>query len=494
MRSRMYTVVLTFASVAGAVAAPPVSKPYPFQVPPAKAIPIIGKLTDPADKPVALCELELKLFADAGDGKLDEVSFAEACLIASGVTDQASLKGYLKKIEEIEAGARKACDGATTVHEKGKRLLEYLHAGPMAKGYLSHQTDLHTVLDTGKFNCVSSAVLYNVIGRRLGLDCWAIEIPEHVFSYIHDGEKRYDVETTNKLGFDPSRDPEARKKVMPAGKAYMPERHAKDRREINDLQLAAVICSNQEVELGKQHKHAEAIRACFRTLCLDPTHEQAAHNALAHFTNWGNDLMKEEKFEQALVVIGVGLELAPKDHGLLNNRKVAWVHYADAKLKNGTPAEALAILRRAAKQIGEKELQSAEADLFLRRGQELLKAGKWDEALALGAEGLKLTEGDQREKVRSWRNGLFLNKSNDRVKKGEYEAALNVLKEGQMLDPTYKGFQQNTLATYDNWADTFMKKKDWAGAIEIYRKGLKELPDDKHLAHNLKYCEQQAKK
>src|SRR5262249_15188578 len=133
-------------------------------------------------------------------------------------------------------------------------------------------------------------------------------------------------------------------------------------------------------------------------------------------------------------------------------------------------------------------------DLFLRRGEELLKAGKWDEALALGAEGIKLVAGEQREKVSSWRNGLFLNRSNECLNKGDYAAALEVLKQGQALDPAYKGFRQNTLATYDSWADSFMKKNDWNGAIEVYRKGLKELPDDKHLAHNLKYCEQQAKK
>src|SRR5262249_34045726 len=159
MRTRLASLAVALVWTASAAAAPPAPKPYPFQVPPEKALPIIGKLEDPAGKPVALSELELKLFADAADGKLDSTSFSEACLIASGVTDPAKLKEYLAKLDAIEADARKALEGAKTTHEKGKKLLEFLHTGPMAKGYLSHQTDLHTVLDTGKFNCVSSAVL-----------------------------------------------------------------------------------------------------------------------------------------------------------------------------------------------------------------------------------------------------------------------------------------------------------------------------------------------
>ena len=43
-----------------------------------------------------------------------------------------------------------------------------------------------------------------------------------------------------------------------------------------------------------------------------------------------------------------------------------------------------------------------------------------------------------------------------------------MLEQGQVLDPEFKGFHQNTVATYSMWAETFMKKKDWAGAIAIY--------------------------
>ena len=39
-----------------------------------------------------------------------------------------------------------------------------------------------------------------------------------------------------------------------------------------------------------------------------------------------------------------------------------------------------------------------------------------------------------------------------------------------------------------------MDRKDWKAAIEIYDKGLADLPGDSTLKQNRKYCEQQLKK
>jgi hypothetical protein len=61
-------------------------------------------------------------------------------------------------------------------------------------------------------------------------------------------------------------------------------------------------------------------------------------------------------------------------------------------------------------------------------------------------------------------------------------------------DPADDRFRNNAIAVYDSWAEPLMKKKDWAGAIGIYRKGLEQFPGDSHLTNNLQYCEQEQKK
>src|SRR5262245_24745392 len=134
---------------------------------------------------------ELALFADARDGKLDDVSFAEAALLASGVTDAAKRRKYLERIDTLEVEARRATATVKTPSEKGQLLLKWMHGGPLKpKGYKILDSDLGTVLDRGTFNCLSSVVLYHVIGgRRLGLPLGAVENPGtrgHVWAVIHD--------------------------------------------------------------------------------------------------------------------------------------------------------------------------------------------------------------------------------------------------------------------------------------------------------------------
>jgi tetratricopeptide (TPR) repeat protein len=367
--TRLRLAVLALILVAGPAAAAPTG--YPFAVAPDKAFDTLAGLEAVSGQKFGPTADELALFAEARDGRWTKFSFADACLAASGVTDPAARRAYLARLDTIEADARNVLTGADTAAARGERLLRFLHAGPMARGYKSEQTDLHTLLDTGTFNCVSSAVLYNVIGRRLGLDLRAVEVPGHVFSVLYDGDRRIDVETTNKDGFDP--DAAAREKVAKAtGKAAVKERHAGHRREVGEAALAAIIAYNHGVTLTKAKNYHEAILANVRALALDRDNPSAAGNAIADLTNW--------------------------------------------------PAE-------------------------------LSKAGKYAEALAVLAVGRSLV-GDGKES------------------------------KGGVL-------RTNTVAVFDAWAQGHMKRGEWADAIRVYEQGLKALPGDKHLAHNLGYCRQE---
>jgi hypothetical protein len=178
---------------------------YKFKESPAKALDVLQRLQGSASLKLSISPDEASLFADARDGKLDQWSFAEAALLASGVPAAEQRKAYLERMATIEAEARRATTAAKDPFAQGQALLKYLHSGPMAKGYSAAQTNVSTILDTGKFNCVSSAALYNILGRRLGLDMRAVEVPDHAFSILYDGTAHADVETTTAAGFNPAR-------------------------------------------------------------------------------------------------------------------------------------------------------------------------------------------------------------------------------------------------------------------------------------------------
>jgi tetratricopeptide (TPR) repeat protein len=478
-----FTIINIVLAVRLSFGGEPGANGYPFQLTPDKAITSVEKL----DKKQILTDDERNLFEAVRMGKLDKWSFADMCLIASGVTDTAKRKEYAAKLDGIETEARKAVADAKTLDEKGDRLLKFLHAGPMKGGYESKQTDLHTILDKGTFNCVSATALYNVIGRRLGLDIIAVEVPEHVFSVLRDGDRRMDVETTSPNGCNP-KDLTTPKGTTPA------DRYAGQRREVGELGLASVIACNHGVVLADKKQFTEAILANFRSLSLDSSNPPAAQNVRAAFTSWSLNLAKETKYEEALTVVALGLEVAPKDSVLLNNYKVFWSQYAENLMKAGKGDDALAILRRAAKAIPDDDFEARQAELYIREGQKLAEGDKWEEAIALYTTGLGKVDKKAVENLKNARVGLYLNWSVKVGNKGEFDAAIEILKKGMTLEPKNAGILNNTLATYDAWAVSYMKKSDWAGAIAVYEKGLAQLPGDSHLTGNLAYCKQEQAK
>ena len=301
-RLALAAVVLT----GGLVAAAP---PGPLAVPPAEAIDKLARLD--GGKP-ALTEDERRLFQTARGGKFDRAAFSEACLIAGGVTDARDRKKYLDRLDAIEAAARKATAGSGSVAEDGQRLLRFLHAGPMAKGYRTEQSDLHVLLDTGEFNCVSSAVLYTVMGQRLGIDVRAVQLPGHVFSVLVTRDRKIDVETTSPRGFDV--DP-----LRPHGPAKA-DRPREQRREVGPPGLAGVVAFNRGVGLFHNKRYAAAARANAFALGLDPGSPGAAGNLVAALGRWVVDLAGAGKCEQALAVVATGRELMPDEPKL---RKLA---------------------------------------------------------------------------------------------------------------------------------------------------------------------------
>jgi tetratricopeptide (TPR) repeat protein len=487
-RTRITFAIIALVFAAGfASAAKPNTKGFPFHLPPDRAVAAVEKLDAVSGKNIALTDDERKLFEDARDGKLDNASFAEACLIASGVTDTAKRKEYLAKLDAIEADVRRAVEGATTAREKAGRLLKYLHEGPMKGGYESKQTDLHTILDTGKFNCVSSAVLFNVIGRRMGLDLSAVEVPQHVFSLLRDRGQAIDVETTSPIGVDP--------KGVKTPKGSTPaDRYAGKRREVGELGLAAVIAYNHGVGMLEGKQYHEAMMASLRALCLDPTSPSAAQNTRAAFVKWELELDHAGRFEEALVVLAAGLELDPKESALVNNHKLLWHRYAQSRMKTGKVDEALEIMRRAAKAVPSEDYETKQAFLFIEPAQDLSKAGKWDEALKLYNEALGKVDKKAAVKIRDARTGLFLNRSVAAIEKGEFETALGILKDGAKLEPKDSRIKNNMTVVYDRWANGYAEKGDWARAIEVYEKALSQLPGDSHLKNNLAYCKQEQSK
>ena len=255
--------------VLGGIGAP--ASHYAFNEAPAKAFDVLARLQASSSLKITIPPDEADLFADVKNRRFSKWSFDEAALLASGITDAGKRKAYLSKLDNLETGARAAVSAAKTAFEKGEKLLTWLHGkdGPLGKGYAAQQTDLSVILDSGTFNCVSFATLYNVLGRRLGLDVRAIEVPDHAFSILYDGTNNADVETTTSSGFNPARDQAAQEQFEKrTGFRYIADSHRDQRREIREAGLVAIVYA------GGPWRRTGPAKALSRSLaCQLPGHE-----------------------------------------------------------------------------------------------------------------------------------------------------------------------------------------------------------------------------
>lgn len=458
---------------------PPATR-YEFKESPAKAFEVLERLKRMVN--VTLSEDEQSLFADAADGRLDDWSFADAALVASGVTERSERNVYLKKLNILETMAREALADATSPFDRGQRLLELLHAKVMVGGYVAKQTDLSTVLDTGEFNCVSSATLYNVLARRLKLDARAIEVPDHAFSIVYDGARHADVETTNERGFNPSRDPRALEQLhQQTGFRYMPDQHPEKRREIRETGLIGIIYYNHGVVHSDQGQYADALVRYFCALSLDAEFASSVKNVLTTLANWSAELGREEEFEDALAVVNVGLELAPSDAALLNNRKVIWQSRVETAVAAGDDDRALALLRQADEQVADGNFKAMQSWVFLKPAEELVEQLRWDEAQQLAESGIPKVDADAKDELLQWRQGLFSRWANAHMEERGYASASAVLQRGLSLWPDQSQLAGNLAYLAQEWSRDTLKQKGPERAEAILATLLDQQPDSEPL-------------
>jgi tetratricopeptide (TPR) repeat protein len=438
---------------------------YAFSETPARVIDILSRLETVSGVTLAVTPDEKLAFEKAKAGRLDPATFADVALLASGATDPVKRKEYLRRIDALEAKARAAVATIPNPSERADALLRWLHREALAKGYRSEQTNLSVILDDHTFNCVSSAVIYNIIALRLGLDVRAIEVPDHAFSIVYQGTTHMDVETTNPLGFNPARDPRQIEKFEKmTGFHYIPEAHRDERREITEAGLAALIYYNKGVELGRTKHHHDALLAYFRAMSLDPEFASAAKNALATLANWSIELSEEQKWQQALDVAAVGLTLAPKDAGLADNQHAIWNRWGMSLIDAGQPDEAIAVFKRAATALPKGGFESLQAWVYIKPGEDSIKARNWQAAFTATEAGLTKLDPVPREELVTWRANLFPRWISSETEDGHFDVAASVLSRALTETPDDKRLDEMAGYLGQEWA-----KK---ASTEGYSKGL----------------------
>jgi tetratricopeptide (TPR) repeat protein len=486
-------VALTLATGAARGETPKVKK-YPFANPPLEVHDRLGKAdvgpVEPfsADDRKLLAEFwDKRTAAPAKDIPQADDAAVTAHLLASGVSDPKARAAYLKKFNELVDAARKATAGAKTDAEKADQLLRFLHKNVMAKGYEEDQTTLHGIFDTGKYNCVSSASLYFLVGTRLGLTLRPVLIPGTSYSAGHaaadliDGDKRIQVEPTNPEGYDwPA------KLKKPGVRVIGPQPDRKKGYDSDGFGLAASAASNLGITAAKADppRPVESIRWQVIALVFDPTDDTAENNMLAAVINWGLKFDKQDKFADALKVYEFGRAALGSHKQLDHNYHVVWTHRLDEVFGAGQVKDGLKLLPQAAAAFPKDKKFADAAEWVSRAASRKAKKDGWAAGLMFADAALKELTGKAAASVRGWKDYARRQWSQDLLDKGDTDGSLKVIADGLAETPDSKELLAGLSYHTHKALEYLDSEKGTAAAVAHFKELCEKFPKVKEVRAN----------
>lgn len=432
---------------------------------------------------------EVRLFADAADGRWDEHSLLRAALIASGVHDARSLNGYQKQMAALAAELRKTIGpGNDSDRRSARAVFEFMHGRILTGGYQLDCTDLTLALDQGRFNCVSASVLFNCLADNFGLNAAGLEIPGHAMSRLVLAEETLDVETTCPEWFRLIDDP--KKQAVMVERTLGAETAGRSRgsaRVVSPVELVATIYYNRGVDFLSEERFADAIGANAKALRLDPSSETARGNLLATLNNWAIALASEERFVEAAQRLDRGFALDPTYATFKANYVHVHHQWAEQHARAGRFQAAMNVLTQAeAKRPNEEYFPPAKSDLCRRWVRSLLESGSPNDVFAL-FDRLRKSEAApwgrlaliETEEIN--RYGLAL------IEQERFDEAVVILDRALARRPDSPGLSDNRLSAVMRWAQSAFSHGDWAEAIR--RTTFGAVPGGLHesLANNVRY-------
>ena len=295
---------------------------------------------------------------------------AEAGLVASGVSPE-RMESYIGRLRETFESLRSRSEKIQDPALRAESILPFLHR-TLFKEYREDATTVDGVVDTGYFNCVSSAVVYLLAARVFVLPMKGVQTPDHAFCVLTVAGRDIDVETTNPFGFDPGTSKQFHSSFTKTTKfAYVPPQDYARRKTITEKDLVGLILHNRAVFMQSQGRHLEALRLAVDRVTGFPGAD--AREFLADCAaNAVSDLSRRSDWPGALAAAEGALALAASEPKLLELRRTAAYNFAvDAHNRFATRYNARDYI--GARAILEEALRRLPDDPILRKDLAELK-------------------------------------------------------------------------------------------------------------------------
>ena len=438
------------------------------------------------------------------------VEYAQISLWASDDTSAATLDriraaaSALNSSSELPSGGR----------ERAEFILTYMHSN-ILRSYSLYQTRVDTIFTNGRFNCVSSAVLYMILCESAGINTSAVVTRDHAFVIVHIDGQDIDVETTNRYGFDPGSRREFHDNFGTlTGFAYVPAHNYRDRRTISKIELVSLIFINRIADHERQNRYADSVPVAI---------DRAALLLGADYSSASQIDNSESLFEDPRKVVmdrlfnyGASLLRANREEdGIL------WATAASARYANSERWQEFmfaAVNNRITRFLRERDINAGAARNFLEDKKNILTSGNYAQldTILVDAELLKraneirgAVDGDSviADALNARENGrLPERRANELIVYAvqktaavlcaaparDWRAAINYIEtfisryggridSNRELDQALRTYRDNIATEYHNRFAAEWNRRNYDEALRILNEGLAEFPDNRQL-------------
>jgi hypothetical protein len=254
--------------------------------------------------------------------------------------------------------------------ELGEKALAFLHKN-LLTSYSLMQTRVDTAVETGVYNCVSSAVLYMIFARSVGLSVSGARTPDHAFCVVLANGQQIDVETTNPYGFNPGSKKEFSDSFGKlTGFSYVPAGNYRDRRGIGEKEMLGLILYDRVSEYGESRLYRDALQPAVSVYALMGTPEMLSVMKIA-LSNYVTSLGMRQDFPGAIQFLdavkasfGGIAELGDSRRDIYHNWTVSLIRANDL-----STAEALLAQPATRSSVEDADWTSLSVEVALRRAQ-----------------------------------------------------------------------------------------------------------------------------
>ncbi len=252
--------------------------------------------------PAPRAPLEIRLLEDASDGRLDQFTFLDASLIASGVATPRRLKQCREHFQMQCERFRVQHPHFANHRELAIATLAFLHRNILTAEYQIETTRVDRALTTGHYNCVASTILFRCLSAEFGVVPVVVATPSHVFCRYAEAEL-INVETTCPDWF-----------ALPLNSdlvANHPANQARTSvRPLSDVQVLGKLFYNRATDKLDAREYAAACTLLRTALALDPADEAARENLLAAINNWSLQQCEAGDFTHAAQLLTEGTDIS----------------------------------------------------------------------------------------------------------------------------------------------------------------------------------------